>query len=95
MAAGSAVGIRRRLALGAALADRSETEAPVGFVSAYDRLRLHKLAAEELAACDAGNLKEALRLSEIYEYEERRALGLTGVSKRAPVSAKPKTGAVN
>lgn len=70
------MGIRRRLALGAALADRSETEAPVGFISAYDQLRLHKLAAEELAACDAGNLREALRLSEIYEREERKALGL-------------------
>lgn len=70
------MGLRGRLALGAALADRSTGQAPVGFVSAYDRLRLHKLAAEELAACDAGNLAEALRLSELYEIEERKALGL-------------------
>lgn len=46
------------------------------FVSAWDRKRLHDIAAQELAACDAGNLAEALRLSELYEQTEARVLGL-------------------
>lgn len=69
----------RRGSLGRTLADVWAEEAPparVGFVSAYDRLRLHELAAQELAACDAGDLAEALRLSEMYERAEARALGL-------------------
>lgn len=72
------MGSGRGDALGLALAHDcppSETPRPV-FVSAYDRLRLHQLAAEELAACDAGNLKEALRLSELYEAAEKKAFGL-------------------
>lgn len=65
--------------LGLALADvdpAAEEAGHTGFVSAYDRLRLHKLAAEELAACDAGDLREALRLSELYEQAEKKAFGL-------------------
>jgi hypothetical protein len=46
------------------------------FVSAFDRKRLHEIAAQELAACDAGDLREALRLSEAYEQAEANALGL-------------------
>ena len=46
------------------------------FVSAFDRKRLHDIAAQELAACDAGDLREALRLSEVYEQAEAKALGL-------------------
>lgn len=48
----------------------------LSFVSAWDRKRLHEIAAQELAACDAGNLAEALRLSELYEQTEARVLGL-------------------
>lgn len=65
-------------ALGLALAHdcpASATDRPV-FVSAYDRLHLRQLAAEELAACDAGDLAEALRLSELYEAAEKKAFGL-------------------
>lgn len=82
MAVDRAMGRGRRAPVGAALPNRGPAEAApaerVGFVSAYDRLRLHELAAQELAACDAGNLAEALRLSELYEAAERKALGLTG-----------------
>lgn len=48
----------------------------LSFVSAWDRKQLHEIAAQELAACDAGNLAEALRLSELYEQTEARVLGL-------------------
>jgi hypothetical protein len=51
-------------------------------VSAFDRKRLHEIAAQELAACDAGDLREALRLSEAYERAEAKALGLK--PKRTP-----------
>lgn len=76
--AGTVVELRAR-ALGAALADGVEDTTPPrrSQVSAYDRFRLHQIAAAELAACDAGDLREALRLSELYEREEAKALGLT------------------
>lgn len=48
----------------------------LSFVSAWDRKQLHEIAAQELAACDAGNLAEALRLSELYERTEARVLGI-------------------
>lgn len=80
MAASRSVVVDRRGALGAALADdvADDTPPPRQFrMSPYDQLRLRRIAAEELAACDAGNLREALRLSELYELEERKALGLS------------------
>lgn len=78
MAVRRPLGSSRSNALGLASAhiEPAAENRPV-FISAYDRLRLHKLAAEELAACDAGDLKEALRLSELYEAAEKRALGLS------------------
>ena len=57
-------------------AQNAVVQQAVRFVSAFDRQRLHEIAAQELAACDAGDLAEALRLSECYERAEAEALGL-------------------
>ena len=59
-----------------ARAQNAVVQQAVRFVSAFDRQRLHEIAAQELAACDAGDLAEALRLSECYERAEAEALGL-------------------
>lgn len=78
MATSRPLGIDRHSAVAPSLADvvQFEQRARKGrFVSAWDRARLQEIAANELAACDAGNLREALRLSELYE-ETAKKMGL-------------------
>lgn len=70
LAAVGVLGVDRVRVVEPSLADVVEFERrarPLRFVSAWDRKRLGEIAAMELAACDAGNLREALRLSELYE----------------------------